>query len=157
MLLEPMTKERLSRFFSLKIQTENHLERITRLKSKAQFPEMPENDGSSRNPGAGDPMGNTIVKRITYEEENTEQLEANLAEMEAIQKAVLSLEDRNEQECLRCRYIGVIEDEEGNRKRLRWRDVALRVYRKDDENAIRATTRLHKRTLESIKNRGIDR
>ena len=140
MFLETMTKERLSRFFSLKIQTENHLERITRLKSKAQFPEMPENDGSSRNPGAGDPMGNTIVKRITYEEEISEQLEANLTEMEAIQKAVLSLEDRNEQECLRCRYIDVIEDDEGNRKRLTWRDVALRVYRKDDECAIRAST-----------------
>ena len=38
-----------------------------------------------------------------------------------------------------------VADEEGNRKRLTWRDVALRVYRKDDENAIRATTRLHKR------------
>ena len=63
-------------------------------------------------------MGNTIIKRITYEEEISEQLEANLAEMELIQKAVLSLEDRNEQECLRCRYIDVIEDEEGNRKRL---------------------------------------
>jgi len=58
---------------------------------------------------------------------------------------------RNEQERLRCRYIDVIEDEEGNRKRLTWRDVALRVYRKDDENAIRATTRLHKRALESVK------
>jgi len=45
---------------------------------------------------------------------------------------------------------GTIEDEEGNRKRLTWRDVALRVYRKDDENAIRATTRLHRRALESI-------
>ena len=95
-------------------------------------------------------MGNTIVKRITYEEEISEQMEANLAEMEAIQKAVLSLEDRNEQECLRCRYIDVIEDEEGNRKRLTWRDVAMRIYRRDDENAVRATTRLHKRTLRSI-------
>jgi len=114
---------------------------------------MRENDGSSCNPGTGDPMGNTIVKRITYEEEITEQLEANLAEMELIQNAVLSLEDRNEQECLRCWYIDVIEDEEGNCKRLTWRDVALRVYRKDDENAIWATTRLHKRALESIKNR----
>jgi len=46
---------------------------------------------------------------------------------------------------------GTIEDEEGNRKRLTWRDVALRVYRKDDENAIRATTRFHKRALESVK------
>ena len=96
-------------------------------------------------------MANTIVKRITYEEEISEQLEANLAEMELIQKAVLSLEGRNEQEYLRCRYVDVIEDEEGNRKRLTWRDVALRVYRKDDENAIRATTRLHKRALESVK------
>lgn len=72
MLLEPMTKERLSRFFSLKIQTENHLERITRLKIKAQLPEMPENHGSSCSPDASDPMGNTIVKRITYEEEISE-------------------------------------------------------------------------------------
>lgn len=117
---------------------------------------MRESDGSSRNPGAGDPIGNTIVKRITYEEEISEQLEANLAEMEAIQKAALSLEDRNEQECLRCRYIDVIEDEERNRKRLTWRDVALRAYRKDDENAIRATTRLHKRALERISHWGTD-
>lgn len=70
--------------------------------------------------------------------------------MEAIQKAVLSLEDRNEQECLRCRYIDVLKDEEGKRKWLTWRDVALRVYRKDDENAIQATTRLHKWALNSI-------
>ena len=46
-----------------------------------------------------------------------------------------------------------VADEEGNRRRLTWRDVALRVYRKDDENAIRATTRLHKRALESIMKR----
>ena len=117
---------------------------------------MRESDGCSRYPGAGAPIGNTIVKRITYEEEISEQLEANLAEMEAIQKAALSLEDRNEQECLRCRYIDVIEDEERNRKRLTWRDVALRAYRKDDENAIRATTRLHKRALERISHWGTD-
>ena len=30
-------------------------------------------------------------------------------------------------------------------------DVALRVYRIDDENGIRAITRFHKRALESIK------
>ena len=47
-----------------------------------------------------------------------------------------------------------VADEEGNRRRLTWRDVALRVYRKDDENAIRATTRLHKRALESIQKQG---
>ena len=117
---------------------------------------MRENDGSSRNPGAGDPMGNTIVTRITYEQQISEQLKANLSEMVAIQKAVLSLEDRNKQECLRCRYIDVIEDEQGNRKHLTWRDVALRVYRKDDENEIRATTGLHKRALESIKNRSAE-
>jgi len=73
-----------------------------------------------------------------------------MAEMEAIQKAVLSLEDRNEQECLHCRYIDVIKDEERSRKRRTWRDIALRVYRKDDENAVRATTRLQKMALESI-------
>ena len=47
-----------------------------------------------------------------------------------------------------------MEDEEGNRRRLTWRDVALRVYRKDDENAIRATTRLHRRALENIRKWG---
>ena len=46
--------------------------------------------------------------------------------------------------------IDVMEDEQGKRRRLTWRDEALRVYRKDDENAIRATTCLHKRALESI-------
>ena len=89
----------------------------------------------------------------TNEEETSEQLETNLAVMKAIQKAVLSLEDRNERECLRCRYIDVIEDKEGNCNRLTWWDVALQVYRKDDENAIRATPRLHKRALERINNR----
>ena len=69
-------------------------------------------------------------------------------------QAVLSLEDRNEQECLRCRYMDVMEDEEGSRRRLTWWDVTLRVYQKDDENAIQATTRLHKRALESIRNWG---
>jgi len=38
--------------------------------------------------------------------------------------------ERNEQECLCCRYIGVIDGEEGIRRRLTWRDVALRYIEK---------------------------
>lgn len=144
--MEPMTKKRLSRFLSLKAQTTNHLERIARMKSNEQFPAMRESDGSSHQPGASDRMGNAVIKRITYEDEITAELEANLAEMDAIRKAIKSLDDLMEQEVLWNRYI-----EPDGIKHMPWRDVAIRMYHNDDENTIRAVTRLHGKALESIR------
>lgn len=149
--MEPMTKKRLSKFLSLKVQTENHLERIARMKSNEQFPAMRESDGSSRQPGASDRMANSVIRRLTYEEKIQAQIEANLVEIEAIQMAIDALDDPMEQECLRCRYIDGAEDEEGRLKHMPWREVALKVYYSDTENAIRAVTRLHGRALESIR------
>lgn len=147
MLLEPITKKRLSKFLALKAQTENHLERIARMKSNEKFPTMRESGGSGHQSGASDRMANAVIKRLTYEEQISEQINANLAEMDIIRKAIDALEDPMEQEVLRLRYV----DGDGFYKRMPWRDVAMRMYHDDDESKIRAVTRIHGRALENIR------
>ena len=46
-IAQPMTKERLMRYRSLRMENENQLERLARMKSGEQFPVMREGDGSA--------------------------------------------------------------------------------------------------------------
>jgi len=91
------------------------------------------------------PVGQ-VISEFGNIDEITAELEANLAEMDAIRKAIKSLDDLMEQEVLWNRYI-----EPDGIKHMPWRDVALRMYHDDDESTIRAVTRLHGKALESIR------
>ena len=44
--MEPVTKERLARYISLKKENENRLERLARMKSNAEMPAQRDPDGS---------------------------------------------------------------------------------------------------------------
>lgn len=144
--MEPITKERLWRYIPLKIQTENHTERIARMKSQEQFPAARESDGSKHTPGASnDRMANAILHRMEVEDRLADKIAANVEEMNKIEAAISSLADTLEQEVLWMRYIDV--DEDG--QRLKWEEITERMYHNIDR--LSTVKRLHGRALESIR------
>ena len=139
-------KKRLLNFPKIKRQSENQLESLARMKSAEIFPELRLGNESKRNPGAGDRMASAIVRRLTYEDEISADLEANIAEMDIVRRSIKALPDRMEQDVLGFRYV-----EADSYRPAAWRDVALRIYHDDGEEKIRAVTRLHGKALEHIK------
>lgn len=140
------SKKRLLDFPKIKRQSENQLERLARMKSAEIFPEIRLGNESKRNPGAGDRMASDIVRRLTYEDEITADLESNLAEMDIVRRSIKALADRMEQDVLWFRYVDV-----DSYRPAAWREVALRIYNDDSEEKVRAVTRLHWKALEHIK------
>lgn len=51
--MEPVTKERLARYISLKKENENRLERLARMKSNAEMPAQRDPDGSKHTGSSG--------------------------------------------------------------------------------------------------------
>ena len=65
---QPMTKERLMRYRSLRMENENQLERLARLKNSEKIPAPKVSDGSQHTGGASDRMANAVIRRMEYEE-----------------------------------------------------------------------------------------
>lgn len=142
---DKMTKERLASYISLRLEVDNQLERLARMRNDEKIPAMRESDGSQHSPGSGDRMERAIIRRMEYEDRIMPQIEAALAEMETIEQAIYAVADPMEREVLRLRYM------EGNYIRhLPWRDVALKLFGDDDKRHMVATYRLHTRALNNI-------
>ena len=137
-----MTKERLKRYLDLEKEVRNQKERIAEMKSQELFPTRPESSGSQHQPGAGDGMERAIIRRMEIED----RMQANLDEMEAIQRAIDALNDPQEREVLRLRYIDG--DEFGGL--MRWRDVTLKLYRRYTEAKKQATMRIHRIAIKHL-------
>lgn len=142
---QPMTKQRLASYVSLRMEIENRLERLERLRNEAKIPAIRQGDGSQRTPGSGDRMERAIIRYMEYEEKIKPQIESTRKEMDAIEDAIDAVGDPLEREVLRLRYT----DGEGCRL-MPWRIVAMRLFGDDDERHILATYRLHGRALVSI-------
>lgn len=140
-----MTKQRLSSYVSLKMEIENQMERLARMKNEAKIPAIRQGDGSQHTPGSGDRMERAILRYMDYEERMTPKIEAIQAEMDEIEAAIDAVADPLEREILRLRYI------DGEFCRLMpWKDVALRMFGDNDERHILAAYRLHGQALVSI-------
>lgn len=150
---EPITQEYLSKYLGWKMRVDSNLERIARAKSAELFPGMRESDGSKRNPGASDRMANAIDRRMNLEEKLLPVINDDLAKMERIEKAINSLDDPMEQDVLTYRFIDGYYDEEGNYiyDLMPWDEVAMRIYKGNDEKHLQAVYRLRKRALDSIR------
>lgn len=142
---EPMTKKRLANYISLRMEIENQLDRLARMKNQEKIPAIKVGDGSQHTGSAGDRMARAIIRRMEYEERVLPQIEAAQAEMEAIEDAINDMDDPMEREVLRLRYI----DGE-NCRHMNWRDVALQIFGNDDERHMLATYRLHGRALQNL-------
>lgn len=143
--MEPVTKERLARYISLKKENENRRERLARLESNAELPPMREADGSQHTGSSGDRMARAVEAYLEYQEQIAPLLAANQREMAAIEDAVAALADPLEREVLRLRYM------DGEHCRLlSWREVAWAMFKEADDAAVYRVRRLHDKALLNI-------
>lgn len=143
---EPITKKRLLKYISLRMENENQTERLARMKNDEQMPAMRFGDGSQHTGVVTDRMANAIARRMEYEEKITPLIERNRAEMDAIEDAISSLDEPMEREVLRMRYI------QGEYCRhMSWQDIAACLYGDNDEKHMQAIYRLHGRALQHIR------
>jgi hypothetical protein len=141
-----MTKERLEKYISLRMEVDNQLDRLARMRSEERLPAVAMGGESKKTGATKDRLERAVLRRMEYEERVLPQIEAAQAEMEAIEDAIDALEDPLERDVLRCRYI------DGNYHRhTKWREVARIVLGDDDENRQRMAFRIHEKALQNIR------
>lgn len=143
--MEPVTKERLARYISLKKENENRLERLARMRSNAELPVQWHPDGAKHTGSSGDRMARAVEACMEYEEQIRPLIEANCREMKAIEEAVAALPDPMEREVLRLRYM-----DSNSIRPFTWREIALCMYGSDGESQIRSLMYLHQKALSHI-------
>ena len=140
-----MTKQRLASYRALRLEVDNQLDRLARLRSEERLPAMRESSGAKPSGGDGRRMERAIHRRMEYEKRVLPQIEAAQREMAAIEAAIDHVKDPLERECLRLRYI------DGDGYRLRpWGEVAVMIYGDDDEKSLHSVFRLHGKALQHI-------
>lgn len=143
--MEPITKDRLRNYIFLRMEVENQLERLARMKNEELIPAQKESDGSKHSAGASDRMANAVIRRLSFQDAIHDEMEQKLQEMEYIQDAISALEDPQEREVLRLRYIYG----EGCRY-MPWREISEKLYGDADDRSIHATFRVHGRAIHNI-------
>lgn len=143
--MEPVTKERLARYISLKKENENRLERLARMKSNAEMPVQRDPDGSKHTGSSGERMARAIEAYIEYEEQIRPLVDANRREMAEIEAAVAALPDPLEREVLRLRYM-----DSNSIRPFTWKEIALYMYGRDGESQVRSLMYLHQKALSDI-------
>lgn len=138
-------KKLLQRYAALRLENENRLERLARLRAEAELPAQREADGSARTENSGDHMARAAERYIEYEHQIRPLIEANCREMDAVCTAIEKLSDPLEREILRLRYI----ESDGYKPRP-WRQVARIIYGGDGEAMVRACIRVQNRALKNI-------
>ena len=142
-------KEWLGRYLALRIENENRLEKLTRMRNAAKLPAARLSDGSQHTGSSGERMARAVEAYLEYERQVRPIIAANRHEMDAVRAAVEALDDPMEREVLRLRYL------DGETCRLKgWREVAHQLYGDDDEHMIHACLRLHAKALQSLKRNG---
>lgn len=140
-----MTKQWLASYVSLRMENENRLERLARLKNETEIPAVRQGDGSQHSPSDGGRMERAIIRAMEYEEQIKPLIETNREKMRAIEAKIDSLVDPMEREVLRLRYI----DGDGCRQ-MPWKDVALTLFGDNDDRHLLATYRLHAKAMQSM-------
>ena len=136
----------LRRYAALRLENENRLERLARLRAEAELPAQREADGSAHTGSSGERMARAIERYMEYEQQIRPIIEANQREMDAVRAAVEMLTDPMEREVLRLRYL----DTNGCCL-MRWRDVAFALYGDDEEKYILAARRIHDKAIMNIR------
>ena len=139
-------KERLIRYMWIKMENENRLEKLIRMKNAAAMPEVAGADGTSANRTDKERMAKAVEAYVTYESQIMPVVERNRQEMAILEAAVEELPDPIGREVLRLRYI----DGSGVR-RLSWKEIAYRVFGSCDTSAQRRATRVHRHAIAQIK------
>lgn len=128
----------LGGYQGLKLEYDTWYERWARLDNEQYIPAMREGDGSKRNPGASDRMGNATLRRMDFEEQTADEINRIKSGMKSIETAINSLRDPMHRAILKQRYIT------GNgRYGLKpWADIALMLYARCDEVGLKRVRRI---------------
>ena len=145
MIASPSMRERLQRYAALRMENENRLERLARLKADAELPAQREADGSAHTGSSGDRMARAAERYMAYEDEVRPLIAANEREMADVRAAVDALGDPCEREVLRIRYL----DAESFRPAPWWK-VALAMYGGAERRHVDAALRVHRRAMEQL-------
>ena len=143
--MEPMTKQRLSMYALIRTEIDNQLEWLARMKNNELLPAPATGTGGGRS-GVSDRMANAINRRLDLDVRVLPQIEAGLAELEAIEAAIDALDNPLEREVLRLRYIHTT-----TCAALPWEKIALKIYGDDTSANVKAALRLHGAALANIR------
>ena len=138
-------KQRLSQYSAIRVELDNLLDRLERLKSEESMPAMRPSDGFKSTGGTGDRQERSIIRRMEYEERHRAEIHAKRNELREVECLINSIPDPMERMVLRIRYT----DSE-TAKPMPWRAVAMAIYRDDSDAKMLATYRLHSRALSSL-------
>ena len=98
------TKRRLASYRSLRLEVDNQLDRLARLRNDEQLPAMRESSGAKSTGGNGDRMERAILRRMEYEGKVLPQIKAAQREMAAIEAPINRIKDTLERDCQQLRY-----------------------------------------------------
>ena len=139
-------KSWLTGYQGLKFEYDTWTERLARLENEQYIPAMRMGDESKHGPSAYDRMGSSTIRRLDFEGETSEEINAIKAEMKAIETAIKALPDPMHRGVLMQRYVF---GGEGYKLKA-WKYIAIQLYRTDDEAAIKRVGRLHREALEKL-------
>lgn len=86
-------RDRLKRYLAIKMENENRLDKLARLKSNAELPPMRGGDESQHTAQSGDKLPRSVEEYTAYEEKIAPLIRANQREMEMIEKAIAEVRD----------------------------------------------------------------
>ena len=140
-----MTRDRLYTYLAIKMETNHLLERLHEKECEELLPGKKENLGVIHQATAQSYMENAAIRKMEYQDEITNEVEKNIAEMHAIESAISAIDDPLERTVLRVRYI----DGDGYRHKG-WREIATKIYGDDSEKNLKAIHRVHASALLKI-------
>ena len=136
----------LSGYQGLKFEYDTWSERLARMENEQFIPAMRMGDESKHTASAYDRMGSATIRRLDYEEETSEEIAEIKAKMKAIETAIKALPDPMHRGVLIQRYITGFD----GYKLKPWRNIAIQLYRQDDDAALKRVQRLHREALETL-------
>lgn len=136
----------LSGYQGLKFEYDTWTERLARMENEQFIPAMRMGDESKHSPSAYDRMGSATIRRLDFEDDTSEDIAEILAKMKAIETAIKALPDPMHRGVLTQRYVVG-----GDGYKVKpWRAIAIKVYRNDDDAALKRVQRLHREALEIL-------
>lgn len=139
-------REWLKGYQGLKFEYDTWAERLARLENEQYIPAMRMGNESMHTQSAYDRMGSATIRRLEFESETSEEIAEVKAKMKAIDTAIKALSDPMHRGVLIQRYVAGFD----GYKLKPWRFIALQIYHKDDDAALKRVQKLHREALESL-------
>ena len=136
----------LSGYQGLKFEYDTWAERLARMENDQYIPAMRMGDESKHTQSAYDRMGSATIRRLEFEGDTEDEIAEIKAKMKAIETAIKALPDPMHRGVLIQRYVAGFD----GYKLKPWRHIAVKLYRQDDDAALKRVQRIHREALEKL-------